>query len=378
MRKIFFLVLLLPVFAFAQNDSATWYRNEPGFGKKINRLVVNRAIVVPNLATAYDSANGSFYYNTSLNKWRFRENGAWTGFDLVTGGATNPAGNYGNVQINRNGIFSTPASDSLSYSSSALNIKGGLVLTGAYGFSDFPAGSISTSSGYGTLIHAKHGSSNKWTLRDESGNLLMYTLAGQTSISIPGGVWMLGGKMYLNANYNDYMEQTANGLMKHYIGNSLVMTVKSTGVETIDEAFGSSWDGKTEVPTKNAIYDHLFGAAVNGDYTPSLTNTTNVAASTAYSTGWYRVGNRVTVYGKVDIDPTAQGAVELRMSLPSLSQANFTQDYQAGGTFSCGPNGESGSINAVSGAGTVALKYSASITTNSSFFFQFTFTWLPA
>lgn len=58
-----------------------------------------------------------------------------------------------------------------------------------------------------------------------------------------------------------------------------------------------------------------------GTYTPTLTNTTNVAASTAYVTSWYRVGNIVTVFGKVDIDvTTASSTVTLMgMSLPVAS-----------------------------------------------------------
>jgi hypothetical protein len=45
-------------------------------------------------------------------------------------GGTSPAGNYGNLQINRNSAFDTPASDSLTFSSAALAIKGGLSVTG--------------------------------------------------------------------------------------------------------------------------------------------------------------------------------------------------------------------------------------------------------
>lgn len=40
------------------------------------------------------------------------------------GGGSSPAGNYGNVQINRNGAFDTPASDSVSFTTSGgLNVK---------------------------------------------------------------------------------------------------------------------------------------------------------------------------------------------------------------------------------------------------------------
>ena len=46
------------------------------------------------------------------------------GYRAIPAGGATPAGNYGNVQLNRNGAFATPASDSLSFGSAALNVKG--------------------------------------------------------------------------------------------------------------------------------------------------------------------------------------------------------------------------------------------------------------
>lgn len=70
----------------------------------------------------------------------------------------------------------------------------------------------------------------------------------------------------------------------------------------------------------------------SGTYTPTLTNTTNVAASTARQATWSRVGNTVTVAGQLDIDPTATGAVLLGISLPVAS--SFSTAYQLGGVGS--------------------------------------------
>jgi hypothetical protein len=67
----------------------------------------------------------------------------------------------------------------------------------------------------------------------------------------------------------------------------------------------------------------------NGTYTPTLTNATNISASTAYSCQWMRVGNTVTVSGKVDIDATSSGATELGVSLPVAS--NFGADEDCAG-----------------------------------------------
>ena len=64
-----------------------------------------------------------------------------SGYVLTTNGSgiatfqaastSSPSGNYGNLQINRNSVFSTPASDSLKFSSATLAVKGALTTTGA-------------------------------------------------------------------------------------------------------------------------------------------------------------------------------------------------------------------------------------------------------
>lgn len=72
--------------------------------------------------------------------------------------------------------------------------------------------------------------------------------------------------------------------------------------------------------------------SASGTYTPTLTNTTNIGASTARLATYMRVGNTVTVAGQLDIDPTATGAVLLGISLPIAS--NFSTAYQLGGVGS--------------------------------------------
>jgi hypothetical protein len=71
----------------------------------------------------------------------------------------------------------------------------------------------------------------------------------------------------------------------------------------------------------------------SGTYTPTLTNVTNVAASTARLCQWTRVGNVVTVSGQLDIDlTTTLLASEVGMSLPIASA--FTTAFQLGGNAS--------------------------------------------
>lgn len=62
-----------------------------------------------------------------------------------------------------------------------------------------------------------------------------------------------------------------------------------------------------------------------GAYLPTLFNTVNIAASTAFSAQYLRLGSVVTVSGQVNIDPTAAGDTQLGISLPvasNLANAN--------------------------------------------------------
>ena len=65
----------------------------------------------------------------------------------------------------------------------------------------------------------------------------------------------------------------------------------------------------------------------SGTYTPTLTNGTNVAASTAYESQFIRVGAIVCVSGKVDVDPTSGTTTTiLGVSLPFASNLGGQED----------------------------------------------------
>lgn len=81
--------------------------------------------------------------------------------------------------------------------------------------------------------------------------------------------------------------------------------------------------------TTNASTDTItltVPTVASGTYTPTLTNTTNLAASTAYQCQYLRVDNTVTVSGRVDVDPTGAGQTVLGISLPIASNIGATED----------------------------------------------------
>lgn len=110
----------------------------------------------------------------------------------------------------------------------------------------------------------------------------------------------------------------------------------------------------------------------SGTYTPTLTAVTNISGSTPYLTQFSRVGNVVTVAGKLKMNATGTGAAELGISLPVPS--NFANDYECGGTGASdlvadGPL----FIEADVTNNRAALKSTQNGTTNHDHFFHFTY-----
>lgn len=89
--------------------------------------------------------------------------------------------------------------------------------------------------------------------------------------------------------------------------------------------------GGTMAVQLNAGNINLEVAGAESTYSPTLFNTTNIAASTAFTTHYKRVGNWVNVWGEVDIDATTTLTIsELGLSLPVASAIGNT--YEIAGT----------------------------------------------
>jgi len=121
------------------------------------------------------------------------------------------------------------------------------------------------------------------------------TTNGYTVKSVTGGG--IGASVY-NTN-------TAGSVsLRNINGAGLITVTQNTGDITID------------APT-----------IASGNYTPTLFNTTNVAVSVAHVTNWIRVGNMVTVSGRVEIDPTNNNSsTVLGISLPIASNLASSED----------------------------------------------------
>lgn len=114
----------------------------------------------------------------------------------------------------------------------------------------------------------------------------------------------------------------------------------------------------------------LGGRTSHGSYTPTLTNVTNLDASTAFACIYTVVGRVVSVSGRVDVDPTATGAARLGMSLPITSNFAAIGDC-SGVAFASG--GQGAAISADTSNDRADFNFTAIGAANISlhFFFQY-------
>jgi hypothetical protein len=122
----------------------------------------------------------------------------------------------------------------------------------------------------------------------------------------------------VSSTYTDYVAIDSSGNVG--IGNtSPTVTLDVTGgIKT----------SRTAVTSPATSDGNIF----SGTYTPTLTNVANIdiPASTAYTFQYMRVGNVVTVSGKIDVTVTGTGLTRLNVSLPISS--NFSAEENCAGT----------------------------------------------
>lgn len=184
----------------------------------------------------------------------------------------------------------------------------------------------------------------------------------------------------IDATFSSQIELSGNGTNRG-IGGTFAVTaydLNSTPSSALIE-----WT-PTENPPLNRLYKYTFIYRVptvhtDDEYAPSTIYTSNV---TSYAFGadnyYYRIGNAVTVWGKVFIQATAVNTLTvLTFDIPY--DGNFTSHYQASGT---GVQPESDNVFAIgssittdpsgtNNAATIAFK--ALDTNNNGYYFHFSY-----
>ena len=167
-----------------------------------------------------------------------------------------------------------------------------------------------------------------------------------------------------------------NGQSSIYTANYSIDAKDGTGITIYDNAGspkGMSYAADYSANyTSRSLVDKAYvdGKCTSGTYTPSVTNVTNIQATTPRLAQYLRVGNTVTVSGSIEIDPTATGASAIRLTIPVAS--NFANDYDCGGTFST-TTGVAGAISADAATDTVTFNWNAGVSTNDRYYYTFTY-----
>lgn len=108
----------------------------------------------------------------------------------------------------------------------------------------------------------------------------------------------------------------------------------------------------------------------NANFTATITNGTNTAATTLNKARYIRVGNQVIVYVAVDIDPTSTGATEIGISLPVASA--LAGPYDLFGNGICQDfSDQSGIVQADFTNDRALFHFTASNTSNQHFYISF-------
>jgi hypothetical protein len=126
-------------------------------------------------------------------------------------------------------------------------------------------------------------------------------------------------------------------------------------------------------PNYSGLLHALYASVASGTYTPTLSNVANLDASTAYVCQYLRVGETVTVSGRVDINPTAAATTtQLGITLPVAS--NFASSFQCAGTaFAFGVAGQGAAIIGDTANDRAEMQWVSGDVTNMGMFFQFSY-----
>lgn len=295
-------------------------------------------------------------------------------------------------KINEDNFFYIKASSAIT--------KGQLVMfTGTVGASGVLTGAPATGLGindghYLMGVAAEDIALNGFGLIQWSGTLRGFNTTG----SPYGETWADGDVLYYNPAYAGGMTKTVPTApnVKAVIAAVINAATSGSGSITIRISFGSvlgGTDSNVNIGALNdgdmLVYDYAASRWENypiatvqstlqldyNTYTPTLTNTTNITSSSAGVCQYMKVGDVVTVSGRVDVTATATGNTTLGISLPIAS--NLTSNSELAGTAAyTSATVANNSFARISGDTTndrATMSFNSTVTSSASWFFTFTY-----
>lgn len=185
-----------------------------------------------------------------------------------------------------------------------------------------------------------------------------------------GGQWGTSGGASIYAQGR----MRIDGQIDTYGSTSGIVTIKpaanaGTWTLTLPTSDGSN---KDVLQTDGSGVTSWAPLITEGTYTPTLVNGANVAASTASVTNYARIGNTVTVWGKVTIDATAAATPSvMTITLPVASAVGGTN--LVAGTGACN-DGTPARILSDNTSDIVSFEFTPVTNTNNIYSFHFSYT----
>jgi hypothetical protein len=209
----------------------------------------------------------------------------------------------------------------------------------------------------GALALSTTGSLGTLTVSDTGGNGVNLKLTGNGGVTPSKTIRAFGGNLEI---VND-----AYG--------AAVVTVSDAGAVTATSFSGAL--NASDLSSGTVANARLPKTLDAGTYTPTLTNTTNIAASTARKCQWMRVGNTVTVSGTATVQVTSGFAASLLgISLPVASNLATVYDLAGTSTSYSGATGiDSPSLIGDTVNDRASMKWVSQVAT--SFDYTFTFSY---
>jgi hypothetical protein len=302
-----------------------------------------------NIATAGARITGDFSNATVANRVMFQTSTVNTASDvgvMPNGTATTASLSTFNASTPDNSAFL-----GISITSAEARIRAGIIGTGSYLPMTFYTGGsermrVDTSGNVGI------GTSSPAYRLDVRGN-------GDTSAVVISNFGSNGAALLrlfgsdtgaVYTPFNAVVSSDSNGAQQWYIGgdgfaNTLVfktgtperMRIDSSGNVGIGTAspacaldvVGGIQTSRTAVTAPAAGDGNVF----SGTYTPTLTNSAGISASTAYSCQYIRVGNTVTVSGVLEVTTTGTGSQTVGITLPIASNLSSISHCSGAGCF---------------------------------------------
>ena len=261
----------------------------------------------------------------------------------------------------------------------AITTSGGTIsMTSTAGYLSLTARTGSASNG--TLLF-NNGTGSNFVLQETASNVFSIGSAGAGSVlSAPTmdintstkNVTFYGSIIKSGGTSTQYL--MADGSVSTGTGGTYLPLAGGTMTGTI-VGVSHVMDSSNYIPTTYSVMNWTSQKIDAGNYVPTLTNGTNAAGSSINTCQWVRVGNKISVTGKITINASSTGTTLVYASVPTgvwITAPSFSNDWDADG-IAVGNQGN-GFIQAdtVNG-GRVTFQVSPTASGNSTYRFQFTY-----